>query len=652
MNKNNIHELALEYAHRFGLGSGSKPHSITDFVDPTTSQSLPYFEEIIPAVMRILKAKRDNHRICIYCDYDTDAVTAGATLYWGLVTKGFDKELITLYTPDRFVEGYGINSEALVAIAKQNDLIISVDCGINSVSEVQNVINEGIDCDVIITDHHKIQNTLPNAYAIINPQTALYKNLMMARNEANKKVWSDEADYDRIISYIKKGDYASEYITGVGVAWFVLVWLSYIEKEYFGADSNVSSLLYVIGYVAIGTVADCQSMLDPTNRVLVKYGMKMLQKGEYYGSGLKELMKQTGLISKIEQGYVISSQDLGFVLSPILNASGRLTHAFHSLALLTSDGQRVPLLRLKGEDTSFDTTIEELASDLIQINEDRKKQVSNSLKEVDSQVQAQIEQNTSMIWVEGEWNKGIIGLIASRIVTLVNKPVAVLSLYDAIKEHTTEKKNTISGSLRAPKGYDLALALSECRELLIAGGGHPGASGITIEQSQVSEFKARFSSILEKQYDRLSTNTSDTWSDMSRQSSSIPMDILTSIRNYDSIIILNEEAELEELASSIFALEPFGQFFPFPSILTQLTCNQLKRIGKDKNHIKMNNNGLSITYFFASEELIRFVSKADLSEFVEVIVLLKPSYNSWNGSTKLEFIAQSVWIESEEGLVA
>jgi len=184
---------------------------------------------------------------------------------------------------------------------------------------------------------------------------------------------------------------------------------------------NLSILNRLLPLVAIGTVADCQSILDTTNRLLVKAGLQILAKNQHRIDGLTELLVQTGLWTKMESGYQIGSQDLGFVLSPILNSSGRLSHARLSISVLL--GQKNVA---ENEEKLLENT-----KKLIQTNTDRKQMVKDILE--DLEIRAQKQKNEPLIWLVGDWSKGIIGLLASRLVNQYNLPVIIISKHDYSK---------------------------------------------------------------------------------------------------------------------------------------------------------------------------------------------------------------------------
>lgn len=191
--------------------------------------------------------------------------------------------------------------------------------------------------------------------------------------------------------------------------------------------SRVSNLNKLLPLVAIGTVADCQSILDQTNRLLVKSGLQILQNKKHGIVGLNELMNQTGLYKKMEAGYRLNSQDLGYTLSPILNSSGRISHARLSISTLVAESGNA----LIPENQEFrDLSAEDLAGKLIATNQERKQVVKDILHEVESEAKNQYESGQKVLWLEGKWSKGIVGLLASRLVNEYNLPVIVVSTID------------------------------------------------------------------------------------------------------------------------------------------------------------------------------------------------------------------------------
>lgn len=181
----------------------------------------------------------------------------------------------------------------------------------------------------------------------------------------------------------------------------------------------------LLPFVAIGTIADCQSIAETTNRILVKAGLRIMQHPSSF-VGLEELLSQTGLRAKTYSGYKINSQDLAFTLSPILNSSGRLSHARLSIAALLCDNSTESLpfadtgLNLKNNSLT-------LIDQLIATNQARKNTVKEILGEIESEAAEQVHSGAKIIFLIGNWSKGIIGLLASRLVNKYELPTVVIS---------------------------------------------------------------------------------------------------------------------------------------------------------------------------------------------------------------------------------
>ncbi|MDE2312464.1 MAG: DHH family phosphoesterase, partial [Patescibacteria group bacterium] len=252
------------------------------------------FKDMGKAVDRIWAALERGEKIVIYGDYDADAVTANAVLQQAFRYLGV---AVDSYIPDRFSEGYGVNIEALQNIINNGPgVIITVDCGTNSTDAADFCRQRGT--DLIITDHHEVIGELPKAYALINPKNA--------------------------------GDaYPDSNITGVGVAFKLASALLCDQRAKSRAPKYVQGYeKWLLDLVAIGTVADCHSLLGE-NRLLVSYGLQVLPKTRW--AGLRALAAVAGLDfgQKPPDAYA-----LGFVIAPRLNAAGRLEHANIALHLL------------------------------------------------------------------------------------------------------------------------------------------------------------------------------------------------------------------------------------------------------------------------------------------------------------------------------
>jgi single-stranded-DNA-specific exonuclease len=558
---------------------------------------LPYLMGIELFCQRVSIAIDHGEKICIYADYDADAVTATATMYWGLIWLGVDPAHLSYYAPDRFTESYGINTHALEKIAATHTLIITVDCGISAVEQVA-FLNRLGGCDILITDHHQIQADLPDAYAIINPQLGTL-----------------DQDDPRILSYQKKlennpsytllsshcGTMVTEHTVGVGTAWFCVVWLAY----YLGKDAQQMNRL--LPFVAIGTIADCQSVVDTQNRVLVQAGLQVLNRQSHHIDSLDEIVSQMGFAERLEAGYGINSIDLGFSFGPLLNAPGRIAHAHEAIAALTS--------------TERMTTTKKVAH-ILQRNEERKAMVKAILTEVEEQATIQYARLSSILWLEGNWNKGIIGLVASRLSNQYALPTIVLAVDPAQPEK-------IAASLRAPAGYNLAAALQQCSSFLSAFGGHLGAAGCTIIAAEKELFASTLAQIIALQTASISPeNTSAvTLTD-------IPP-TLHSVAMQKNVITLSGLLACDpHFAQEVWKMDPFGQDFPLPLFLIPLSNPTISPFGSQQQYSRIQMPHATFSYF-GTDSIDPHAP--------HLWVLAKPSINYFRGVLKYEYIVEKYW---------
>jgi len=391
------------------------------------------------AVERIKKALENNERIAIYGDYDVDGVTSTALLYSFLKVL---KANVTYYNPDRLKEGYGINIDAVKKLAEQGvSLIISGDCGITAVKEIEQAKELGV--EFIVTDHHQPPQELPRAVSILNPKLSECK-------------------------------YPGKEIVGVGVIFNLVIALRRALRDEGFFKNGEPNLGDYLDLVALGTVADCAPLLD-VNRILVKEGIKRMQSPKRLGvQALKEASSIKG---------EVTSYDLGFKLGPRINASGRMSTAENAVALFISEDL--------GE-------ARELAKELNEKNSNRQSTEAEIIKEAISLLEsnpALIGAN-SIVLASRNWHPGIIGIVASRIVEKYEKPTMLI----AISEDGVGK-----GSGRSLEGINIYAALSECRELFLQFGGHEQAAGLSIREENVEKFREMFDKALEnseEQYEK------------------------------------------------------------------------------------------------------------------------------------------------------
>ena len=321
--------------------------------------------DVDKGVERILKAKENNETIWIYGDYDVDGITSTSLCYLAL------KELeinVKYYIPLRD-EGYGLNKDALNYIKKEGgNLIITVDCGISSISEVEHC--NDLEMDMIITDHHEINNELPPAHAIINP-----------KREDNKN------------SY--------KYFAGVGTAFMLLLALyKKLDKK--------NEIYKYLDIVAIGTIADIVP-LKGENRLLVKRGLELLKSSKW--QGLNMLMKRL-FENPIDKKF--DTYDVGFIIAPIFNAAGRLEDAKMAVELFVSNCH---------------ITCDKLIYELINKNSERKEIQEEILKKaIDKIENEKLDENSVIVVAEKKFHHGVIGIVASKILDRYYKPTIIMEI--------------------------------------------------------------------------------------------------------------------------------------------------------------------------------------------------------------------------------
>ena len=342
-----------------------------NYLNPDISQLHNPFEmfDMNKSLNRIEKAILEKEKICIYGDYDVDGITSVAMLY------NFIKKLegnAIYYIPDRLEEGYGLNTEAIKKIiALDVNLIITVDCGIRSVDEVDLANDSNI--DVIITDHHKCGDILPEAYSIINPNQRQCK-------------------------------YPFKNLAGAGIVFKIITALSekLLWKDY---------ALDFLDLTALATVADVVPLTDE-NRVMVQKGIEQVKKTK--NLGLKALINTCGI-----ELTDLNAYHLGFIIAPRINAAGRLKDANIVVELLT---------------TTDETKAYEIAKKLNELNYNRQ-QIENSMLETAlRKIKHEMDLKTEHVIVLGDssWHVGIIGIIASRITEKFNKPSIIISIENEI----------------------------------------------------------------------------------------------------------------------------------------------------------------------------------------------------------------------------
>lgn len=440
------------------------------------------FRDMDQAAERVAQAVLTGEKITVYGDYDVDGATSAALLIRLFRLLGHDADY---YIPDRLLEGYGPSGEALVKIAEQgSSLIVTVDCGAMAHEALDMAHEAGV--DVIVVDHHKCSSQLPRAAALVNP---------------NRLDESDEA-----------ATYG--HLAAVGVAFLLAVaTVRTLRVRGYFESSREPDLLALLDLVALGTVADVAS-LRGLNRALVAQGLKVMSRRQNTG--------MAALIDASRLNRAPTCSDLGFALGPRVNAGGRVGESTLGVRLLTT------------EDPDEARTI---AEQLSRLNDERRAIEAAVQEAAEAQIDSQ--HNRSVLVLAGQgWHPGVIGIVAGRIKEKTGKPALVIAL-DA------DESGHGKGSGRSIPGVDLGAAIIAAREegLLVGGGGHAMAAGLTVAPSRLDALCDWLDSRL----------TADVTASMTNQSISLDLAVAPGGLTVD-------------LVSTMEQAGPFGMGWPGPRI--------------------------------------------------------------------------------------
>lgn len=452
------------------------------------------------AVERIAAAIQNREAVAIYGDYDADGVTATALLAQALEQLGAN---VQPYIPHRFDEGYGIHNLALDGLhAAGVRLVITVDCGIRSNPEAAHA--HGLGLDLIITDHHQPGPEMPVATAVINP-----------RQDG--------------CTYVDKN------LAGVGLAYMLAAALfAHCRGSRAPADQ-------FLDLVALGTVADL-APLSEVNRALVRRGLQQMR--QPHRQGLLSLIQTAGL-----KPDTITATDISFGLAPRLNAAGRLDSALAALTLLT---------------THEVTIAGELAQKLEVQNRERQALTHSIQEHAEAQVLARDPQALLLFAAHPDYNSGVVGLAASRLVDRFYRPAVVAQ----------QGEQSTRGSCRSIPEFHITEALDECAELLEHHGGHAAAAGFTVRNENLPALQERLKAIAARKLSGLELRPT-----------------LTA----DVVAPLHEVRP--ELLYFLDQLQPCGQQNPPAMFVSQdLKVTSSRPVGKDNAHLKLVVTDGRVTY--------------------------------------------------------
>jgi single-stranded-DNA-specific exonuclease len=408
------------------LSRGVAAEDIERHRQPTLRNFLPdpsLFRDMDVAADRIAQAVLAGETITIYGDYDVDGATSSALLIRLLRDLGVEAGY---YIPDRLLEGYGPSGEALVQLGQSgSSLIVTVDCGAMAHEALAMAHDAGI--DVIVVDHHKCSAELPKTVAVVNP---------------NRLDEEDDAA-------------AHGHLAAVGVAFLLgIALVRTLRQRGFFAGRQEPDLLALLDVVALGTVADVAA-LHGLNRAFVAQGLKVMARRDNIG--------MSALIDASRLKRSPACSDLGFALGPRINAGGRVGESTLGVRLLTT------------RDPEEARTI---AAQLSALNDERRAIEAEVQEAAEQQIAAQHNRAVHLVAGEG-WHPGVIGIVAGRIKEKTGKPAVVIAL----------DGDTGKGSGRSISGVDLGAAIIRARGegLLVAGGGHAMAAGLTVDADKVDQ---------------------------------------------------------------------------------------------------------------------------------------------------------------------
>ena len=456
---------------------------------------------------------------------------------------------IATYIPDRYSEGYGISFQG-IDFAEDNEitLIIALDCGIKAIDKVAYAKEKGI--DFIICDHHRPGDTIPNAVAVLDPK----------RSDC---------------------EYPYKELCGCGVG-FKLVQALASNRE-----QTIDDLVPYLDLVATAIAADIVPITGE-NRILAYFGLQVINQNPR--TGIKAMLKQVK-----REKFTIT--DVVFMIAPRINAAGRIKHGNDAVELLT--------------EMDFDTAIQ-FASEIEKNNTDRKELDKTITKEALQQIEENKEQqNFSTVVYSENWHKGVIGIVASRLIETYYKPTLVF----------TKSGDKLAASARSVKGFDVYNALEQCSEFIEQFGGHKYAAGLTLKEEDYKNFKLKFEEVVR--------NT-------------LPEELRT------PEISIDAEINLEEVTPKFYRilkqLEPFGPQNMKPVfVASALRDNGYgKKVGADETHLKLN-------IFQGTDQKTYNAIGFGLGAKEEVVKkgnLFKAAFcldeNHWNGNTSLQLLLKDI----------
>lgn len=448
------------------------------------------------AINRLNLAIKNKEQILIYGDYDVDGTTSVALVYSFL--KNYCSN-IDYYIPDRYKEGYGVSLKGIeYAEEYKYSLIIVLDCGVKAVEKVAYAKEKGI--DIIICDHHTTGETLPDAVAVLDPK----------RPDCN---------------------YPCEHLSGCGVGFKLIQ--AYCQNN----NIPLENIYKLLDLVCVSIASDIVPIIGE-NRILTSFGLQRLNTEPCVG------LKTICNLANIEKNLTIN--DIVFKIGPRINAAGRVESGRQSVELLVVDDKK----RSK-----------KIGSRIDDINDHRKRIDHNITDEALLNIEnsSDLQNKKSTVLFNTKWHKGVIGIVASRLIETYYRPTIILTESNGVKGMAT-------GSARSVEGFDLYNAISECSEYLENYGGHKYAAGLTLKTENIEKFTKKFN-------DYVANTISD--------------DILTPQIKVDAEISFDDINF--DFLEKLLEFAPFGPGNLSPVFVTRdvVDYGASKVVGKNKEHLKL-----------------------------------------------------------------
>ena len=458
------------------------------------------------AVERVERAVRNREKIMVYGDYDVDGTTAVALVYKFLRQIGH-KDLL-FYIPDRYTEGYGISTKGIDHAARKGaTLIIALDCGIKAIEKVDYAKRKGV--DFIICDHHLPAEEIPRAVAVLDPKRA-------------------------------DCSYPFDELSGCGVG-FKLV-QAYCQKN----GIPFQQIEPLLDLLAVSIASDIVPLVDE-NRILAHYGLLRLNASP--SKGLLSIIKICGL-----DRHNITIDDIVFKIGPRINAAGRMRMDENDENAAPSGGYAAVNLLIEGNES----LAEEFGSVIDGFNQDRKCIDRSVTQEAHDFIEAHAELKAakSTVIYNPRWMKGIVGIVASRLIETYYRPTVVLTMSNGF----------VTGSARSVPGFDLYQAIESCSDLLENFGGHMYAAGLTMRPERVEEFTRRFNAYVEENID--------------------PITLQPQVEIDSELFFSNITPAFRR---DLNRFQPFGPGNPAPVFVTRgvVSHGETKLVGADYEHLRM-----------------------------------------------------------------